>query len=275
MPTPIGICPMCRTKGKLCNSHLMSAAIYPLCRNDEFEPVRVTAESMRPTVKQTKEYLLCSNCENNLSKNGERFTIPLMSELDGPFRLHDHLAEQPPVLSSARLTIYAAANNSKINVSDLIHFGIGIFWKASVHPFGSGSDESRIDLGEDSEALRLYLRDEANLPDHIALVVGVESGPVRFPAMIDPLPGDNPNFKSFFFYVPGMQFQLYFGKGVREAVGKYSINVNPEAPILMVPLAKDMRSVFRKHGAGAYRTEKLLKNTAEIAARGLDIKLDN
>jgi hypothetical protein len=111
------------------------------------------------------------------------------------------------------MSVYAAADNPEIDVPKLIHFGMGIFWKASIHSFGSGSDSNRIDLGEDSEALRLFLRGEAPLPNHIALAVAVESGPIRYPVMIDPFPGDNQDFMNYFFYVPGMQMQIYIGDG--------------------------------------------------------------
>jgi hypothetical protein len=273
MAAPIGICPLCRERKTLCKSHLMSAAPYPLCQGEEGDHVSVTAEVMMPTQRQTQDYLLCSKCEESLNKNGERYVLPLLSRLGGSFLLYERVKRQQPILSNQSLTVYAAATNPEIEVSRLIHFGIGIFWKASVHSFGSGSESPRIDLGNDREALRLYLRGESELPNHMALAVAVESGPIRYTAMIDPLPGQNPNFRSVFFYVPGMQMQLYIGDGVREASGKYSINANPQYPILMVPLAKDMRDVFRKHGSGAYRTEKLKKRAAEIEARGLDIKL--
>jgi hypothetical protein len=265
---------MCREEKKLCMSHLLSKRIYPLCRNDEFEPVAVNSQVMRPTVNQTKAYLLCETCEDNLSKNGERITVPLLSRFDGPFPLFECLLKQKPILATEAMSVYAGADNPEIDVPKLIHFAMGIFWKGSVHSFGSGSDRPRIDLGEDSEALRLFLRGEAPLPDHVALAVAVESGPIRFPAMIDPFPGDNPDFRNFFFYVPGMQMQIYVGDKVRESPSaKYCINVNPRAPILLVPLAKDMRGFMAKHSANAYKTEKLIKTTAEIEARGLSVKL--
>jgi hypothetical protein len=251
----------------------MSAGIYSLCKSDDFDPIRVTSKVMMPTQKQTKAYLLCSTCEGDLNKNGERYVLPLLSRFGGAFPLYERLVKQKPILTNQSLAVYAAATNPEIDVPKLVHFGIGIFWKASVHSFGSGSDEPRIDLGNDSEALRLYLRGEAELPDHIALAVALESGALRYPGMIDPLPGQNPNFKSVFFYVPGMQMQLYICEGVREAKGEYAINVNPQCPILVVPLAKDMRDVSRKYCAGAYRTKKLLKRMAEVEERGLSIKL--
>jgi len=271
---PVGICAMCLEEKKLCMSHLLSKKIYPLCRTDQFEPVAVNTKVMRPTVKQTKAYLLCEACEGNLSKNGERITVPLLSRFGGPFPLYERLIKLKPIQVTESMSVYAVADNPEIDVSKLIHFGMGIFWKASVHSFGSGSDSHRIDLGEDSEALRLFLRGEAPLPNHIALAVAVESGSIRYPAMIDPFPGDNQDFMNYFFYVPGMQMQIYIGDGVRESSSaKYCINVNPQCPILLVPLAKDMRGFMSKHSAAAYKTEKLLKTTAEIEARGLSVKL--
>jgi hypothetical protein len=265
---------MCREMKKLCLSHLLSKSIYPLCRNDEFEPVAVNAKVMRPTVKQTKAYLLCAGCEDNLSKNGERWTVPLLSTFGGAFPLYDRLVKQQPLEVTESMTVYSAANNPGIDVPKLIHFAIGIFWKAAIHSFGRENGKPRIDLGDNSEALLLFLRGEAPLPDHIALAIAVESGPIRFPAMIDPFPGDNPDFKNFFFYVLGMMMQIYIGAKVRQSPSAaYYINVNPQAPILLIPLAKDMRGSMAKHSAGAYKTEKLLKTTADIEARGLSKKL--
>ncbi len=252
-------------------SHLMSAGIYPLCWNDKREHVSVTEALMMPTQRQTKAHLLCSGCEGNLSTNGERYVLPLLSRFKGAFPLYERLVKQEPIESVKGMTVYAGDSNPEIDVAKLIHFGIGILWKAAVHPFGRG-DEPRIDLGEDSEALRRYLLGEAALPHHLALMVAVESGPI-LPAMIEPYPGENPAFKSFFFYVPGMQMQLYIGKGIREARGAYSINLNPRGPLLAVKLAKDIRGSLSKHSAEAYKTPKLLATIADIEARGLAVKL--
>jgi hypothetical protein len=64
-------------------SHLLSAGIYPLCENDAREHVSVTREVMRPTQRQTKAYLLCALCESNLSKNGEKYVLPLSCSTTG------------------------------------------------------------------------------------------------------------------------------------------------------------------------------------------------
>jgi hypothetical protein len=265
---------MCRNEKKLCLSHLMPAGIYPLCENDKREHVSVTSDVTMPTQRQTRAYLLCDSCENNnLNKNGERYVIPLLSRLNGPFQLYDRLVKQTPVEVLHGDPIYAAATNPEIDVAKFIHFAVGIFWKASVHPFGRG-ETPRIDIGADSDALRLFLVGKSPLPNRIALAVAVESGPIRYPAMIDPFRGDNLDFKNFFFYVPGMMMQLYIGDEVRKAVGAYSVNLNPLAPIFLQPLAKVVRGNLAKNSAESYKTEKLLKMIADNEAQALNIRLE-
>jgi hypothetical protein len=198
----------------------------------------------------------------------------LLSRLNGPFLLYDRLLKEEPIELLGGDSIYAAASNPEIDVAKLIHFGIGIFWRASVHPFGKG-DHPRIDLGADSDALRRYLLGEVPLPDHMALAVAIESGPIRYPAMIDPFSGDNPDFRNFFFYVPGMMMQLYIRDDVRKAKGAYAINLNPQAPIFLQPLAKTVRGNLSKNSAESYKTEKLLKIIADMETQGLNMKLED
>jgi hypothetical protein len=272
-PAPVGICPMCRKEAKLINSHLISSGVYPLCQNEKREHVTVTSDVMRPTQMETKKYLLCSPCDNSLNTNGEGYVIPLLSRLGGPFLLYDRLVKQEALEKTPSMTVYAAVENPEIDVAMLIHFGIGILWKASNCSFGNG-DKPRIDLSrEDREAMRRFLLGEAELPMHMALAVAVESGPIRYPATIEPRPGDNSDFKNFFFYVPGVMFQLYIGDNVRSAKGAYSINLNPKGSVMMIELAKTVRGNMSKGSRNARKTKKLLQIMEEVEAKGLNIKL--
>lgn len=264
---------MCRKEAKLINSHLISSGVYPLCQNEKCEHVSVTSDVMRPTQMETKKYLLCSPCDNSLNTNGEGYVIPLLSRLGGPFLLYDRLVKQEALEKTPSMTVYAAVENPEIDVAMLIHFGIGILWKASNCSFGNG-DKPRIDLSrEDREAMRRFLLGEAELPMHMALAVAVESGPIRYPATIEPRPGDNSDFKNFFFYVPGVMFQLYIGDNVRSAKGAYSINLNPKGSVMMIELAKTVRGNMSKVSRDARKTRKLLQILEEVEAKGLSIKL--
>ena len=188
--------------------------------------------------------------------------------------MYERLVKQQPLEKTENMTIYAAAENPEIDVAKLIHFGIGIFWKASVCSFGKG-DKPRIDLGEgDREAMRRFLLGEAELPKRFGLGVAVESGPVRYTGMIDPYPGDNPEFKNVYFYVPGMMMQLYIRDDVHTAKGAYAINLSSKAPILLMPLAHIVRGSLSMGSRGARKTKKLMEIVADVEARGLAIKLD-
>jgi len=270
---PVGLCPMCQKEAKLIKSHLISSGIYPLCQNEDREHVSVTAEVIRPTQLETKQYLLCSPCDNSLNTKGEGYVIRLLSHLGGPFPLYERLVKQEPIAENEHMTVYAAAENPEIDVAKLIHFGIGIFWKAAVCSFGK-SDKPRIDLSEeDREAMRRFLVDEAALPARFGLAVAVESGPVRYPGMIDPYPGDNTDFQNFYFYVPGMMMQLYIGDGVRKAKGAYAINLNPKAPIILMELAKTVRGSLSKGSKAARKTKKLDQIMKAADEKGQSIRL--
>ncbi|MFZ0322302.1 MAG: hypothetical protein WAL56_24455 [Candidatus Sulfotelmatobacter sp.] len=251
----------------------MPRALYPLCGTDEYDPVRLTKEFMLPTSRQTMDRLLCFDCEQNLNRNGESWLLPLLPTLGGPFPLLDRLMKQLPFYSDTALAAYASATNPEIDVPKLIHFAIGIFWKASVHSWLAGSDEPRIDLGEDGESLRLYLRGQADLPKNIALYVAVDSGPIRLPGILEPYQCSNPDFKNFCFFIPGMFFQLLIGAGVQERLAANCINANPRSPIIVEEVSKVVRGITREQSVAARKTKKLLETTAEIEERGLSIKL--
>ena len=263
---------MCREEKKLCKSHLMPHALYALCRTDEYDPVRLTEELMLPTSRQTMDHLLCFDCEQNLSRNGESWLLPLLPTLGGPFPLLDRLTKQSPV-SYATLAVYASATNPEIDVPKLIHFAIGIFWKASVHSWFGGSDEPRIDLGDDAEALRLHLRGQADLPWNIARCLSVDSAPTRLLGMLDPYQCSNSDFKNFCFFIPGVFFQLLIGAGAQEALSANCIHASPRCPIIVEEVSKVVRGIMREKSAEARKTQKLLETTAEIEKRGLSVKL--
>ena len=264
---------MCKEEKNLCKSHLMPHSLYALCGTDEYDPVRLTGEFMMPTSRQTTDHLLCFDCEQNLSRNGESWLLPLLPTLGGSFPLLDLLMKQSPVYFDVTLTAYASATNPEIDVPKLIHFAIGIFWKASVHSWLGVSDEPRIDLGDYGDALRLYLLGQADIPKNIALCVSVDSAPTRLLGMLDPYQCSNPNFKKFCLFVPGVFFQLFIGVGVQEALAASCVNANPRSPIIVEELSKVVRRIMREKSAAARKTRKLLATTAEIAERGLNVKL--
>jgi hypothetical protein len=76
------------------------------------------------------------------------------------------------------------------------------------------------------------------------------------------------------FYIPGIFFQLLIGDGVRDAVPT-NFNANPQHSILVEDVSHPMRNTAREQTANAKRTEKVDRTTAEIKAKGLNIRLGN
>jgi predicted signal transduction protein with EAL and GGDEF domain len=88
------------------------------------------------------------------------------------------LVKFPPELQTQEITVYGTTANPEIDRQKFIHFGLGYFWKASVHPWGREHAESLIDLGNGSECLRKYLLGQGDFPQNMALVVFVMPKPV-------------------------------------------------------------------------------------------------
>jgi hypothetical protein len=272
-----GTCKLCLQPDKdLRDSHFMPRSLYALCRTDEYEPVHFSRDAVYPTSRQTKYPLFCGECEQLLSREGESWVLPLLPTLGGPFPLRERLMKQVPIYQDAEKALYATAANGEIDVSKLMHFAVGLFYKAAVHSWVGGSTEPCIFLGDDdTETLRLYLLGQAKLQRHMALCVAVDSSQVILPAIIDPYRGSNPEFRNYLFYVPGMAFHLFIGGGVQEKMAANCINSNPACPVLIEELSKDMRNITREQVANARRTKKLSETTAEIEARGLNVRLDD
>jgi len=136
----------------------MPRALYDLCRAPDSEPVFVSSELMVQTSRQTQDHLLCEGCDTSLSTNGEDWLLPKLATLNDRFLLYEILRKVPPDAVEGDIAIYAAARNPEINVARIVHFAMGIFWKASVHPWKKGRTEPRIELGPYSEKLRMFLR---------------------------------------------------------------------------------------------------------------------
>jgi hypothetical protein len=271
---PAGLCPGCKQQKPLLDGHFIPDAIYGLLGNEEFAPVRITPKGMFPTTNQVHHHLLCNDCEQRLSYVGENWTIPLLSRIDGAFLLRDRLLTRPPIVKYGDGAIFAGAENPEIDVPKLMNFAIGIYFKAAVHSWQKDVTEPWIILEPtDIEALRLFMQGEASLPSHIALEVMVDSSPIVLPTVRMPWRGTDNRLTNYCLYVPGVLFNLYVGPNAQKILKETCINGSPSAPIMSAPIAKLMREVFREDAKEPYKSEKLLKTTAEIEARGLSIKL--
>jgi len=188
-----------------------------------------------PTDEQTQTYLLCDECESVLSTRGEAWVLGKLLTLEKSFPLYDLLTERKPNFDIDGALIYFAAQNSDIDAAKLLHFALGIFWKASVHPWGLAEDDSLIELGPYSERIRLWLRSESSFPENVYPVAIVSRPRARSHACLpfeqtrDPENGEEGTrrWRGFYFQVPGLSFTLNIGKTVDLGIRALSLHTDP------------------------------------------------
>ena len=105
---PLGTCKLCLTPGvELQRSHLIPAGAYKAIRNSGGEPPIVMKSAV--TIKkdeQISDCLLCANCEQRFSENGECWILEHCNQFDAGFKLND-LIEQSTPLDVKEVVAYA------------------------------------------------------------------------------------------------------------------------------------------------------------------------
>jgi hypothetical protein len=128
-----GICKLCLLNKPLCDSHLLPRAAYDYCRPPVGNPLVANSELIIESSRQLQYPLLCEACEGVLNDGGEDWVVPLFARYGGGFGLFDLLKIMTPDGTENGYDGYSAAKNKEIKADRLIHFALGIFWKAAVH----------------------------------------------------------------------------------------------------------------------------------------------
>jgi hypothetical protein len=267
---PVGKCPMCLQDKELRDSHLMSKGLYKLIHPRGYAPVSVSEKSMYPTTKQTSDYMLCGDCEQLLGNGGETWVLPRLARANGDFKLYDSLVKMPPELDTSEITVYGTTANPEIDREKLIHFGLGYFYKASIHTWGREHTTALIELGEGTEGLRKYLLEQGEFPQNMALVVFVLPKPVTLIAITEPIRSVNANCARYHFYVPGMFFNLCVADDVQEQYKHLCLVREPVGPIVLEDVSQDIADAMKFVTQNAYRSRKLIATQAEIAKKRKD-----
>jgi len=178
-----GTCKLCLRDGvELQRSHLLPAAIYRAIRGDIKDsnpnPWLITPNGAVQTSRQDWAHLLCLDCEQRFSKNGEQWVFKNGLKADGSFQLSSVLASKLPDASDPKSTttkVYLASHIPEVDIPALTYFAASMFWRASVHPWKSDKTIP-VKLGPYREAFRQYLMGLAAFPENTALWVVVRNG---------------------------------------------------------------------------------------------------
>jgi hypothetical protein len=253
---PIKKCPMCLETKDVVSSHLIPAAMYAHVKGPEGHHISVTPDVIIESDRQVQFPLLCLACEKCLNEGGEDWLLPLLARLEGPFPFYDLVVKHAPVLIEKDAKYYATARNPDIDCDKLIHFGLGIFFKAAVHSWSGSRTEPSIDLGRYCEGLRTYLRRETEFPERMSLTVAVLPAPVKEIVFCFPYRDSTEGRFSYRFYGLGIQFILGVGKGVTKEQRSVCFAPSPHRPIIITDFSDGVRMPFRE----AYKTTRKAQN---------------
>jgi hypothetical protein len=250
-------CPFCLLAKRLIESHLIPKGIYSLVGGDANEAILVNSRLITHTSHQTKDVLLCQECDNSLNKNGENWIIPKLARADGKFVFLDILQELHPDTEKERFKIYGAARNPSIDVNKIVHFAMGVFWKASVHSWTANCDTPRIELGPYRDNVRDFLRGDAPFPKNVSLNLFVEPRNCALIWIAEPARGKAEAYRNFSFYVPGIRFDLYVGKQIRDENRQLCFYANPAHPIVVYDSSHRLLGLMKEKERTAHKSRRM------------------
>jgi hypothetical protein len=260
----IGVCKLCLQKRPLCQSHLIPRAVYNICRARKAanpNPLLVTHKFAMQTSRQLKVPLLCLECEQLLRARGEDWTIPELARLNQQFLLFEKLKAAQPAFVQPDFVAYFLEAVPTIHVPELVHFAMGIFWKASTHSWAKGRRKPWADLGElPRESIRRFILGETEFPDQMALSLTILPPPKALIAFNYPYATKGPD-PTFHLYVSGINCTLWIGCNVPENVAVTSIHRPPHL-LLVVDNVRDITRKFREALQSAEKARQLRKEQA-------------
>ncbi len=98
-------------------SHLIPAAVYKRFYSPSHpnpNPMLISSRGVIQTSRQTKTHLLCNECEDVLNRNGEKWVLPRIANVDKSFPLFDMLTKvSPDCVSCSNISAYSASRNQE------------------------------------------------------------------------------------------------------------------------------------------------------------------
>ncbi|MFN1266407.1 hypothetical protein [Pseudomonas lundensis] len=263
------ICALCEEeKGKLIDSHFMPAAAYPHIRGSSElgnkSPVRINfwQRSAFQTDGQVKRELLCKDCEDLFSKNGERKLGELWANKSGfPLltALESHILES----GANDFTLYDSNKIDKSIIQSVFYFAISIIWRAQVWDWGWETDGYKKALGSKYERqFRDFLLGHIAVLDEVLLLVEINTDLKTSAVMSFPTCRRVSSDRLHTFDLLGMKFCLCVGQRLsattREPFETLSTNTifissNFRESIEFAKLAKHVQSTITPRGHLAKR----------------------
>ena len=213
----IGQCPLCRREDQvLCESHFIPAALYPTKRQEPDSRFSTLDQVYRDPHEEVKEPLLCGDCEQRLSQNGESEVLLWISSKAKVFKLRDQITRLKPFEQHHELSRYRVSDIG-ISAEKFAYFAVSVVWRAAVHQWRlrNGVLSTQLDLGEHAERIRRYLMQEEPFPKDILAVVVIVSSD-REGREVWGIPGQfqEAGCENFRFVCRGVIFRVALGRTI-------------------------------------------------------------
>lgn len=145
------ICRLCKKEAKLCNSHILPEFFY-LDLYEEHKTLQITKENEKVIQKGIREYLLCQQCETNLSRY-EKYAKGLIQEI-------------PSFSQDNSLGILYSDN---VDYPKFKLFQLSMLWRSGISTHNALAQD---DLGPHEEKIRRMLNEEnpGQVSDYVCLL---------------------------------------------------------------------------------------------------------
>jgi len=156
--------------------------------------------------------------------------------------------------------IYGVGKNSYIDVPKLSHFAMGVVWKASVHSWAGDRKMPMIELGPYGDRVRHFLLGTGRFPAHMSLHVMVAPKDHALVTIGQPYRGRAKAYRNFAFYVPGIQFVLYVGRQITDAIKQLCFYGNPSHPIVVYDTSERFFNIMREMARTAHKSKRIIRS---------------
>lgn len=191
-------------------------------------PQRAPHQSSR----QVWAHLLCTDCEQRLNRNGEKWMLANGMQRDGFFPLLRFLDSREPDERNNTTRVYRTATLPEVNHEQIGYFAASVFWRGSVHPWRLDGTPAT-PLGPYGEQFRLFLMGQASFPPKAFLIACVRETTQVSSLAHEPVGGKDQGFHLHRFPIPGFAFLLAVGNQVPEIFRHFCLMRGQNHPIVV------------------------------------------
>ncbi len=234
---PQGACRLCGKETDLRDSHFLPKAYYKLLRTPTEKnpnPILMTPGKSLKTSEQVTDYLLCGDCEDRFNRLGERWVIANCWRSETSFPILEALMAATPLYEGAAgFKVFEGRKIDSIDTDKLGYFAASVFWRAAAHRWAgiAGQEPQRLWLGPFEERLRQFLLEEASFPADVVISVNVTSSmepALNEFASLPFLKAKTSDQRQYRFGVPGLAFEMFVGKRMKDSVRPFCIVRSPQ-----------------------------------------------